>query len=62
MSLYRTQQGEVSHADSVPVVHSVPSRREAIKAFSVVISSLSFQQVDDLDKHIAILRDFLWSR
>lgn len=62
MSLYRTQQGQVSHADAVPPVKSVPSRRDAERAFIKIISGLSFDQVDDLDESVEVLRDFLWSR
>ena len=62
MSLYRTEQGNVSHADAVPVVESVPSRRQAISAFIKLSTALSQEAVEMVDKELAILRDFLWSR
>lgn len=62
MSLYRTQTGDVSHADGVPVVKSVPSRRQAESAFIEVATTLPFDQVDKLEDHLSTLRDFIWSR
>ena len=62
MSLYKTQSGHVSHADAVPFVESVPSRRQAISAFIKLSTTLSEKEVDGIDEDLSVLRDFLWSR
>lgn len=62
MSLYKTQAGHVTHADAVPHVRAVPSRREAESAYITIISKLNFKQVGELDRDICALRDFIWSR
>ena len=62
MSLYRTREGRVTHADEVPYIKAVPNKRDAERAYTKIISLLSFEQVDDLGKEIEILRYFLCSR
>ena len=60
--LFKTQNGSVSHADGIPEVKSVPSRRDAECAFACVASTLPFDVVERLDDQLSMLRDFIWSR
>ena len=62
MSLYRTSQGYVSHADAVPEVKNVPSRRQAESAFCTIVTKLEHAAVDMIDDEISALRDFIYSR
>ena len=62
MSLYRTQEGRVTHADEVPYIRAVPSKRDANAAFISLVSKLTYEQIDDLDREVKIVRDFLLSR
>jgi hypothetical protein len=60
--LHCNGKGEVTHANPVPHVESVPSRREAIAAFECLKSYLAkyydVMDMPDLD----IVQDFLKSR
>ena len=62
MSLFKTQTGHVHHADAVPYVKAVPNRREAESAYIKIITTLDWEQVDDLGDEISLLRDFIYSR
>lgn len=62
MSLFKTSQGYVSHADAVPEVKHVPSRRQAETAFCEIVTRLDSKEVDLIGDEISALRDFIWSR
>lgn len=62
MTLYRTNQGHVSHADAVPDVKAVPSRRQAEAAYCEIVSLFKFDEVEKISDQISTLRDFIHSR
>lgn len=58
--LYKTNDGQCTHADAVPHVDTVPSRRQAEAAFARIASVV--EPNETMDEDIAVVLDFLRCR
>ena len=60
--LINTENGTPKHINPVPYVEAVPSKRVAEASATRIIAALSFDQVEQLEADIEILKSFVWSR